>query len=579
MAKDIGQTTFTRTITLDGQAIQLEIPLSGVTLKTTDGQIINITPSIKQAHQNNKERWEKDHPSEFPLNLEQFRHYCHPHPTQEELERLATGYPCDILDRKNWTSLGIYAQRGCPWGKCRYCGIRVPTGRRLPIPFIIQVLDQAVGHRVKIVSFDDDQFIQNKTWIFELCDQIIEKGLDKFLTFTTMIKVEAGKDKKLLRKLKEANFAKLQIGVESFLPEKIAYFGKTKVGQEAKYVESAKSLIDDCLSLGIIPGVFIILTRPNPDEALLETARELEQVVEVAAAAFRKHQSVPFFGFNDMLMAYPGAPFTKTDGYKRFMAPLSPLEVPQNGQLNLELKALEIPYIYKLRNIFLTSFSNRLNNRSRMREEGTETNETLEHIEDALLSLQDMTAIMATEENVLYELTREFNSGGCFEKVAGEKIVPALNEKLPPDDQIDGPDPGERIKLLLAHKKLSREDIVSAVQNTGSKEVLEALLWEIPHRQEDEKAKVSAKISETATKFNGLKAEMDEEIEKFTWWVKAEYSEILKMEPTKEALAEKMAPSIEKNRLMIERLWPYLRGREALQQQLKWTAQVTRGKK
>ena len=39
-----------------------------------------------------------------------------------------------------------------------------------------------------------------------------------------MLKVEAGRDKELIRKFKDAGFSKLQIGVESFLPEKIKFF-------------------------------------------------------------------------------------------------------------------------------------------------------------------------------------------------------------------------------------------------------------------------------------------------------------------------------------------------------------------
>jgi len=41
-----------------------------------------------------------------------------------------------------------------------------------------------------------------------------------------MMRVDSVKDKNILKKLGEANFGRLQIGVESFVPEKIRYFNK-----------------------------------------------------------------------------------------------------------------------------------------------------------------------------------------------------------------------------------------------------------------------------------------------------------------------------------------------------------------
>ena len=55
-----------------------------------------------------------------------------------------------------------------------------------------------------------------------------------------MLKVEAGRDKELIRKFKEAGFSKLQIGVESFLPEKIKFFYKSVRGHEEAYCMAAK---------------------------------------------------------------------------------------------------------------------------------------------------------------------------------------------------------------------------------------------------------------------------------------------------------------------------------------------------
>ena len=57
--------------------------------------------------------------------------------------------------------------------ECTFCGIRTPVNRRYEISFIIKILKEAVKNGIKGVSFDDDQFIQNKKWVNELLDEIV----------------------------------------------------------------------------------------------------------------------------------------------------------------------------------------------------------------------------------------------------------------------------------------------------------------------------------------------------------------------------------------------------------------------
>ncbi|MDZ4383560.1 MAG: hypothetical protein U0937_02850, partial [Thermodesulfovibrionia bacterium] len=66
-------------------------------------------------------------------------------------------------------------------------------------------------------------------------------------------------DKQMVELLKDAGFTRLQIGVESFLSEKIRYFNKSARGYEDVYCRAAKDVILNCLELGIVPEISIIL--------------------------------------------------------------------------------------------------------------------------------------------------------------------------------------------------------------------------------------------------------------------------------------------------------------------------------
>ena len=98
----------------------------------------------------------------MPLSPIKLEEYSHSYPTKEELNGLSKAYPWEIVLEKEWISIGIYSQRGCNWMECTFCGIRTPVNRRYEISFIIKILKEAVKNGIKGVSFDDDQFIQNK---------------------------------------------------------------------------------------------------------------------------------------------------------------------------------------------------------------------------------------------------------------------------------------------------------------------------------------------------------------------------------------------------------------------------------
>ncbi len=323
-------------------------------------------------------------------------------PNNEELNSIfrAEDYPWDIVRKKKYRALSIYAQRGCNWSMCSYCAITTKPGRRIDKKSVIKLIEEAKKHKLKYITFEDDQFLQNLGYVEDICREIVRKGLNKHLYFGCMIRVDAVKNKEILKKLKESNFVKLQIGVESFVKNKIRYFNKTLRGKEEEYIEKAKWLIYSCLEVGIVPGVFIITTAPN--SKLIDILKEIETIVEILEESAEKYNILPNFSFNDVLMAYPNAPLLTREKFKKIILPLK--------RENNRIINLEIPYIFEIKYPIISIFINYLQELSKRRNIPN-VNERLEHIEDIILSIEHASRIMTSSYVIVLTFLKELDSG------------------------------------------------------------------------------------------------------------------------------------------------------------------------
>ena len=378
-----------RTHDLNGEPISFKCPIYNAAVKLNNGTIryfnrINRSSPIFQKFYNSY----KDLISETD-----FENLISPYPTEEEINEQYTAYPWDIYDYYKFESIGIYAQRGCNWGKCSYCSIVNYNYRKLNIKFLLKILNEAKNHNVFGVSFDDDLFVQNKKWVNNFLDLIISDNLNERFSFTAMVKVEHIHDADLLNKLKKANFSKIQIGVESFLPEKVRFFRKTKEGKESAYIEKAKEVITYCASIGIIPSSFIILTTPEKKFGLFDIINEIGEIIDILINVYGKYKIMPVFGYNDFITAYPNAPLLKKHMYSNFIVAVSGYITHNNNNHNnnnnilnknadknidyknrknknelnlpklnlpklnlLNLRTIKIPYMYKFYNYRTTHF-------------------------------------------------------------------------------------------------------------------------------------------------------------------------------------------------------------------------------
>lgn len=437
VGKKLVNARFTRKTRVNGETVSVPVPVAGVVVRTYEGVVLKATPDYEMIYAEEKRK-------HGDLSYKTFLKLSKPFPTEEELGELIQGYPWDILEAKGWRSLSLYAQRGCNWGQCSYCGISSPFGRRLTPALIISWLDDAKKHGINQVTFEDDQFLQSYEWVQELCNLIVEHGLNKHFEFGAMVRVDSVKNKSTLMMLRRANFIKLQIGVESLLPEKIRYFRKTARGKEGEYAEKAIKLVEACLELGIQPGVFIITSRPKKKGGLLEVCEELKAVTAVISLAYEKFSLLPTISFNDMLMAYPGAPLLETEEHKRIILPLGPVRTG-NGVV---LGTLEIPYIFEFKSIDLANFVGNLLAISKRRGAPPEVvNETLEHIEDLLQALEISAQQLVSDVGVALRIVGD----------STEEITKVLRGETKPDEVFSRADVEEYRRAAEEEKQLILE--------------------------------------------------------------------------------------------------------------------------
>ena len=335
----------------------IKCPISNTAIKLNDGEI-RFFEKIDTSHEDFDIYYSN---YKNIMNEEEFAETILPFPTETEINAEYTDYPWDIYDDFKFESVGLYAQRGCNWGKCTYCSIVNYKYRKLSTKFLLKVIKDANSHNVYGFSFDDDLFVQNKIWLNEFLDGIIAGKFNEKLSFTAMFKVEHITDENILNKLKQANFAKIQIGVESFLPEKISYFSKTKKDKERLYIDKAKKIIDYCASIKIIPSSFIILTIPDKNFSLFDIVSEMGEIIDVIINVYERHKVVPIFLFNDFINAYPNAPLLNRQTYSKFIVPLCGeiKRVKDDEGVNadrLNLKTIEVPYLYKFENLKIAHF-------------------------------------------------------------------------------------------------------------------------------------------------------------------------------------------------------------------------------
>jgi radical SAM superfamily enzyme YgiQ (UPF0313 family) len=181
-----------------------------------------------------------------------------------------------INDEKNREihTVRVFSRNRCPIG-CKFCSstnqLTWGSGEKVPVistteSSLIGVIKRIIAAhpRTKTIYLTDDDFCINKASVRRFCEKVVAEDFGD-LTFMCFARV-TDLDEKLLRIMKQANFRRLIIGVESFSQSVLDDMNKRC---SVKQIHDALEL---CNRVGIKPHINIILTTPYSTLDDIETS-------------------------------------------------------------------------------------------------------------------------------------------------------------------------------------------------------------------------------------------------------------------------------------------------------------------
>ena len=219
-------------------------------------------------------------------------------PRSDELDQL-TSMPWDVLEAEGFRDLELYTQRGCLWGRCGFCSIGQKPIRRLSPSKVVEIVGEAVARGMRSVSFADDLFVQDRRWAETVLAGI--GGLEHAIE----LRAQTTPNRTLwplLDAMRAAGFVEIAFGLETVVPRRAEYLGKTRNG--GKYVENAVETIGRTAEAGIFPVLYGILA--DPTSTLEEIAWELAELVRVLAEVYRRTVVLPKLSFSLILLPVAG---------------------------------------------------------------------------------------------------------------------------------------------------------------------------------------------------------------------------------------------------------------------------------
>lgn len=171
--------------------------------------------------------------------------------------------------------VGIISSRGCPFA-CVFCSIRLSMGRgfrpRSPENVISEIEYLVNEYGVKHIGFEDDNLTFDKERINAICDLLIEKSLNKKITWSTPNGVRADTlDEDLLRKMRKAGCTVIAVSPESGSQ----YVVNNIIGKNLD-LKNVERVVRICKKVGIKCGCFFVIGIPG------ETTEQIEETVNFA---------------------------------------------------------------------------------------------------------------------------------------------------------------------------------------------------------------------------------------------------------------------------------------------------------
>lgn len=200
--------------------------------------------------------------------------------------------PCASLNKKI-LEVPISSSRGCPY-QCIFCSR--PMGKKVVMRSVDNVIEEIKRDVFELgaeqLLFTDETFTLDRKRVYELCNRMIEEGLNEKMKWCCETRVDSV-DKKLLEKMKEAGCIYLCYGIESgndYILKKI---------KKNTTTEQAKKAIALAKESGIRVLTTCILGHPY------ETADTIEQTINFIL------ETDPDFAVFSLLTPFPGSEMSK----------------------------------------------------------------------------------------------------------------------------------------------------------------------------------------------------------------------------------------------------------------------------
>jgi anaerobic magnesium-protoporphyrin IX monomethyl ester cyclase len=125
----------------------------------------------------------------------------------------------------------LEAIRGCPF-MCTFCSVRGVKPRFREIMRVVNEIEHSYKtYGTQLFMFFDDTLTVSRTYVMDLCDEIIKRGLHKHVVFYANTRANTTTEE-LLDKMIAAGFTELSMGVETGSPAMMKAIKKgTRIGQ------------------------------------------------------------------------------------------------------------------------------------------------------------------------------------------------------------------------------------------------------------------------------------------------------------------------------------------------------------
>lgn len=183
-----------------------------------------------------------------------------------------------FINRSDYFGDVIMTGRGCPFD-CAYCASRTIWGKRVRLRSVESIItelkmlarnaDDADSDRPGrwVVKVVDDTFTVNRKRTAAVLDAIIAEGLDRF-EFTGGVRADT-LDEELVAKMKQANFRRVTLGVESGSPRILKMIRKGETNED---VTRAFALLRNA---GIKTHAFFMIGLPDETRDDIELSKQL----------------------------------------------------------------------------------------------------------------------------------------------------------------------------------------------------------------------------------------------------------------------------------------------------------------